>query len=450
MMNGIRWILNSLSIDKDMFICKIFYLALFCTFQVYALSDIQNPVQIAVAEASNHLGEGEFAVVPNKLAFMQELALRETCEDSFHVVDIGKLVNRLNLWNAYLPDVKPFYAVKTNHDHIIVAVLAALGTGFDCASRKEIEQVRSLGVDPSRIIFANTRKPSSSVEFSKNKGVHLYTFDSIEELSKIQSIDDKAQCVLRIKTEDAHSHNPLSSKFGAHLADCYGIIDHGMERSANLVGISFHVGSNCLHPETYEKAILDAAALFTYCKDKWGVELQLLDLGGGWPGLNDESFIIIAKKVEELLHKHFSPKVKFIAEPGRYFSTQTTSIAIRIISKVARQKESEKKFEYYLANGMYGMFLNSLYYQYDMDLMKTEGWHFKPLMPKEPLLYSTLLWGPTCDPGDKIGNGFLLPEMDTGEFIYSDNVGAYVYSLQTSFNQIDPSKPYYIFESSDK
>ena len=38
-------------------------------------------------------------------------------------------------WMKALPKVQAFYAVKCNNDPVILKTLAALGTGFDCASK---------------------------------------------------------------------------------------------------------------------------------------------------------------------------------------------------------------------------------------------------------------------------------------------------------------------------
>ena len=56
-------------------------------------------------------------------------------EDPFYLVDLGRLVELHQLWSAALPGVHPFYAVKCNNDPVLLQTLAALGCGFDCASK---------------------------------------------------------------------------------------------------------------------------------------------------------------------------------------------------------------------------------------------------------------------------------------------------------------------------
>jgi hypothetical protein len=73
-------------------------------------------------------------------------------EQAFFLVDLGSVYRQHKLFLEKLPQVRPFYAVKCNPDPMILQSLSALGTGFDCASRAEIEAILSLNVDPSRII----------------------------------------------------------------------------------------------------------------------------------------------------------------------------------------------------------------------------------------------------------------------------------------------------------
>lgn len=408
----------------------------------------QNCLQRAIQSAQNQLPSDTLKVVRNKFEFLNNLSLDSSCEDTFHAVDIGILADRYSLWKQYLPNIVPYYAVKTNNDVVIASVLATLGTGFDCASEKEIEQILALGVSPSKIVFAHPRKPTKSILYAKKTGVDLLTFDSIEELDKLSTLYPEARLLLRIKTNDAMSSSHLSEKFGATLEEAYEILDAGFAKEARVIGIAFHVGSNCTYLDSYREAILDAAKLFQYSKNHWNQELSLLDLGGGWPGTNDQSFIEIATVVQELIQATFSPHIHCIAEPGRYFAAKTTTLAMRVIGK--KRSKQDNKIAYYLSNGVFGFFISSLYYDYNLEKILSEGWVIKPLRDHSNNPCPSLLWGPTCDSGDKVVDGILLPEIETGEFIVVENLGAYSKSLETSFNGVPTSKAYYICEMTER
>ncbi len=103
------------------------------------------------------------------------------------------MIKKYDQWIEKIPRVHPFYAVKCNDDTRILETLAALGAGFDCASEREIAKILSLGVAPSRIIFAHTTKIAHHIQFSKDVGVDLLTFDNEEELHKIRKFHPVAK-----------------------------------------------------------------------------------------------------------------------------------------------------------------------------------------------------------------------------------------------------------------
>jgi ornithine decarboxylase len=198
--------------------------------------------------------------------------------------------------------------------------------------------------------------------------------------------------------------------------------------------------------ESYQKAIINAKELFDYCKTHWNKDLSILDLGGGWLGTDDESFKVIVQMITQLTQILFSPNVHFMAQPGRYFAAKTTTLIMRVLGK--KRSQHTNQIEYYLSNGVFGFFITSLYFNFDAEKILNEGWVFRPLNVtfNHNVLSPSLLWGPTCDSGDKIIEGILLPEMRTGDFLSVENVGAYCQSVETSFNGIPLSKPYYILE----
>jgi ornithine decarboxylase len=102
-------------------------------------------------------------------------------EDSFYIMNLNSVKDRVQLWNENLPGVKLHYAVKTNSDPCIIKLLIDLNCNFDCASLAEIKTVLSLGANPDDIIFANPFKNEESLRFARQRGVKLMTFDCEEE-----------------------------------------------------------------------------------------------------------------------------------------------------------------------------------------------------------------------------------------------------------------------------
>ena len=99
-------------------------------------------------------------------------------KDAFYVVDLGDILKKHLRWLKALPLVTPVYAVKCNDSRAIVSTLPATGTGFDCASKTEIQLVQDLGMPPERIISVNPCKQVSQIKYAASSGVQMMTFDS--------------------------------------------------------------------------------------------------------------------------------------------------------------------------------------------------------------------------------------------------------------------------------
>ena len=134
-------------------------------------------------------------------------------------------------------------AVKCNPDPTLLKLLCELGTGFDCASIAELQSVLSLGVDPSRIVFANPCKTASSLVFARRVGVSHTTFDNLDELDTIKAYHPDAQLVLRIFASDSDALIEFGEKFGASTESTPLLLARARELDLNVTGVSFHVGT---------------------------------------------------------------------------------------------------------------------------------------------------------------------------------------------------------------
>ncbi|KAM5322255.1 antizyme inhibitor 2-like [Glossophaga mutica] len=381
------------------------------------------------------LGPGESArdVVWKKI---QELSDSDH-RDPFMVADLGVLASRHQAFCQALPRVSPFYAVKCNSSPWVLRVLAALGTGFDCASQVELEQVLGLGVAPSRIIYANPCKSVSCLQYAACHGVQLLTFDSEEELAKVAQHHPGARLVLRLWTEDSKSTFPLSAKFGARLEMCEHLLKSARDLGLAVVGASFHVGSSCLSAQLFTQAIADSRRIFEM-GHRVGHKMNLLDIGGGFPGAEgfEPVFEEMARVIRAALARDF-PKgthVDIIAEPGRFYAEPVCTAAVNIIAKKAVQEAGgHRKLLYYLNEGHYGIFRPCL-----RELVPRMPIVVKELGSKPPL-FPCILYGPTCDAFDKLFEQEVqLPELDVGDWLIFPSMGAYTWVMSSTFNGFLP------------
>ncbi|XP_012869245.1 PREDICTED: ornithine decarboxylase [Dipodomys ordii] len=372
-------------------------------------------------------------------------------KDAFYVADLGDILKKHLRWFKALPRVTPFYAVKCNDSRAILSTLAAVGTGFDCASKTEIQLVQSLGVPSNRIIYANPCKQVSQIKYAAGSGVQMMTFDSEVELMKVARAHPKAKLVLRIATDDSKAVCRLSVKFGATLKTSRLLLERAKELNIDVIGVSFHVGSGCTDAETFVQAVSDARCVFDMGAD-FGFSMHLLDIGGGFPGSEDVKlkFEEITSVINPALDKYFPSDsgVKIIAEPGRYYVASAFTLAVNIIAKKIVWKEqsgsddedelNEQTFMYYVNDGVYGSF-NCILYDHA---------HVKPLLQKRPKpdekYYSASIWGPTCDGLDRIVERCDLPEMHVGDWMLFENMGAYTVAAASTFNGFQRPTIHYV------
>lgn len=257
-----------------------------------------------------------------------------------------------------MPNIKPFYAVKCNPDQVVLKVLAKLGCGFDCASKNEIAKIIDIGVNPENIIFANPCKMPSMIKFARAHDVDLLTFDSEYELYKIKLYHCDSNLVLRIKTDDKNSVCKFSCKFGLELNEIENIFKIAKSLNLKIIGVSFHVGSSCMDPDTYKTAIRDSKKVFEIGKT-FGYDMNLLDIGGGFPGVDNEkiSFSHIADKINEALDEYFKDvdNLNVIAEPGRFFVASSHTLVLSVINKKVNidKDTNEKLITLYVNDSIY-------------------------------------------------------------------------------------------------
>lgn len=355
-------------------------------------------------------------------------------EEPFYIVDLDDIIKKVNKWKINLPRVEPFYAVKCNNSEKVIQLLAALGTGFDCASKGEIDQVLSYGVSADRIVYANPCKTRSFISHANKKGVQLMTFDNETELYKVKDKFPNAHLVLRIKADAEDSQcTSFGVKFGADMSAVSTLLETAVSLSLNVVGVSFHVGSGCRDHTAFPRAVHKAKALFTTAK-LLGYNMYLLDIGGGFPGHDDGNmgFTDLCSGINTALSEHFPVGcgVRIIAEPGRYMVASAFTLAANVIAKrqVAGVDDTGQSFMYYINDGIYGSF-NCLLY---------DNAQVYPHLPKNQCVshdeYACSIWGPTCDSLDKVVASCVLPELSVGDWVLFSNMGAYTVSAATNFN----------------
>lgn len=358
-------------------------------------------------------------------------------DEPVFVVDLAKIEKAYFQWKTYLPNIIPYYAVKCNPCEKIIKLLANMGCNFDCASQQEMKHVLKITKDPSRIIFAHPCKYVSHLEYAKNSGVDLMTFDNEEELYKIHKHYPNARLLLRLAVDDSHSICKFNSKFGCELKNVERLVITAKSLKLDLIGFSFHVGSGCNAASVYYDAL-------RICKraeeiaDEYQYQIKIIDIGGGFVadvsngGVSIEE---ISAEIQKGIIDFFQNQaIQFIAEPGRFMVQQSHTLIVSVIGK----KKANDHNVYYINDGVYGSF-NCIIFDYQDPILI-------PLKKKEGYVYQSRVFGNTCDSFDEIKKSVMLPELEIGDFLYVKNFGAYTTSAKSDgFNGFKVNNFRYIY-----
>lgn len=379
-------------------------------------------------------------------------------------LDLGVAQRQYDRWTRNLPTVRPYYAVKCNPDTNMLQQLAACGAGFDCATSAEIDAVIALGVQPENIIFAHPVKSFNDLSMARDRGVKKLTFDNADELRKVHANYPEAELVLRLLADDTGSVMRFGEKFGADLDEAARLLDLSKELGLNIIGVSFHIGSGCFDPSKYDDAIGLSRTIFDMAAEREMPPMTFLDVGGGFPGdptphkknrdgvPSFESFAAIIKKS---LASNFPSTsyadLEVIAEPGRYFATASGTLFTMVQGKrQVKDTSGPGGYLYYVNDGVYGSFNSVMFDYYNPKPMAMEDFKYEGSKgTKRPLrsahagfstrtvdLVNSTVFGPTCDSLDKVVENYPLRELQIGEWLVFDHMGAYSTAAASTFNGV--------------
>lgn len=393
---------------------------------------------------TKHEAKGNGNGVPHideaKKKLLQELA-KDNGTPIF-VIDHERIRQNYREFREHLPNVQAYYAVKANSDPAIIKTLFVMGSSFDVASMPEFmavyENIKDMP-DKERqdwiwdkIIYANTIKPIETL-VALDKYKPLVTFDNVYELQKIREHAPNAGLVLRIRVPNTGSMVELSSKFGADPGEAVDLIAEAFGTGLTVEGLSFHVGSQCTNFENYVQALQLSANIIKEAETRAGQRIKILDIGGGFPVKYDpeiKSFKTLTRRLNNEIKRLFTPDTQILAEPGRFMVANACALVAKVIGKAYR----DGKPCYYINDGVY--------HTYSGQVFDHCNYQVKSFKDGETKI--SAVFGPTCDAFDTVSLSAELPELDIGDLVYSENIGAYSHASSTHFNGFPPAKVVHI------
>ena len=321
---------------------------------------------------------------------------------------------------------KVLYAVKTNpHEKIIKTIINSGIDNFDVASINEIKLVKKIS-NRVKIYFMHTVKSTESIKESYFQyNVRDFALDSKDELLKILNSTNNAKDLnlyVRVAVSNEHEEIDLSRKFGASPSEALGLLrlckEHGKK-----VGLSFHVGSQCMHKISFSKGIAEIGNIIKKTK----IIPDVINVGGGFPSIYPDlipeplgNYISEIKDALKNLKLEKNPEI--FCEPGRALVAESGSTIVKVLLK--------KKQKLYINDGTYGSLFDAGVPNFILPVkMITNG----RVISKK--LTSFNFFGPTCDSLDYMKGPFLLPNnIKEGDYIEIGQLGAYGTTFRTKFN----------------
>jgi ornithine decarboxylase len=320
-----------------------------------------------------------------------------------------------------------FYAVKANPSPWVIQTLIEAGvTGFDVASLAEIELVRSVSAD-ARLAFMHPVKSRSAITRAYfDHGVRTFSLDCEDELQKILDATGGASdlnLLVRMSVSADGAAYSLSGKFGVSTDQAPALL-LATRRAVKegLMGVCFHVGSQCMRPSAYEAAMAQVGRAIK----KAGVFVDIVDVGGGFPSVYPGMVPPDMSEYADAIHRGFnempvSETTELWCEPGRALVAESSSILARV--------DLRKGDALYLNDGSYGSLFDATHSRWPFPTkLVRDGESSDDLRPFQ-------FYGPTCDSIDHMPGPFWLPaDIREGDFIEIGMLGAYGVAMSTGFN----------------
>jgi len=334
---------------------------------------------------------------------------------------------------------KILYAVKTNpHPEVLKTIVENGIKNFDVASIKEIEDIKKVSPN-AKCSYMHTVKSRESIKEAYFRfGINTFSLDTKDELIKIIDSTNNAkdlELFVRISVSNEHAEIDLSKKFGALSSEAIGLLRLA-KQYAKKIGISFHVGSQCMHPISYAKGIAEIKNIIKKTK----IIPDYINVGGGFPTIYpdlvpqslDNYFEEIKKSLQNL---KLNKLPEIICEPGRALVAESGSTIVRV--------NLRKKQKLYINDGTYGTLFDA----------GTPNIVFPSRLIKNGKIISKKLttfdfYGPTCDSMDYMKGPFILPNnIKENDYIELGQLGAYGLTFRTEFNGYYSNEIYEVEDS---
>ena len=328
---------------------------------------------------------------------------------------------------AALPNVRLFYAVKSNPYSGLLQTIAGAGGCFDVASSAEIRMLEHEGVHASSMIHTHPIKTDAEIDKAIGAGVITFVVDNVDELWKLIPYRHMIRVMLRLSFIAPDAPIDLSRKFGVSQNDALSILGVAHDSGIHVDGLCFHVGSQAATANTHADALSVCLDLCSKIEKEGLPTITRIDIGGGFPAhytgapVNLMAFCHPIRKVLTRVPSH----IEIMAEPGRAISAPAMALVCKVVGRAKRRDG----WWFYLDDGVYGAQSGRLF-----DGMKYRMSVFTSTEELAPCVFA----GPTCDSIDELGRYPEFPVLNMNDVVVFHEMGAYSIASATQFNGVAP------------
>ena len=363
-------------------------------------------------------------------------------ETPFVVTDKRLVTAHYNDLTDNFPYAKIYYAIKANPAVEIIELLRDRGACFDIASIYELDKVLGTGVTADRCSYGNTIKKRKDIHYAYEKGVRLFATDAEDDLRNIAKEAPGSKIYVRLLTEGSHTADwPLSRKFGCQTDMAVNLLSLAKELGLEPYGVSFHVGSQQRDIGAWDAAIDKVKAIFDWMRDECGIQLKMINMGGGFPAnyiTRTNDLATYASEITHYLKDDFGDELpEIILEPGRSLCANAGVLVSEVVL-ISRKTTTSLHRWVYIDVGMFSGLIETM----------NESIKYPIYTEKGGELEECVIAGPTCDSADIMyeDHKYELPlSLEIGDRLYWFSTGAYTTSYSAiEFNGFPPLKQYFI------
>jgi len=355
----------------------------------------------------------------------------------------GKCQEFKEKFGHHYGDVAVIYAAKAFINRSLATLLKEEGLGLDVVSAGEMSIAHSVSFPMENVYFHGNNKSADELRLALDWFAGRIVVDNYYELGILAGLAKEQgyipDVLLRIAPGiDPHTHKFITtgiidSKFGFLLSSAEQAVDQALESPhLNLVGLHMHIGSLLFETEPYEKSVRVVLEFAARMKEKYGFELQELDVGGGYaiqytvdrpaPDINIYAQSIAAAIIGQC-RKLKLDLPKLVIEPGR----SVVGRAGVALYRIGAIKDIPGVRRYVSVDG--GMADNIRPALYEAK--------YEALLANKATQYDSekiTVAGRFCESGDILIKDINLPPAASGDIMAIPACGAYCIAMASNYN----------------